>query len=331
MNYIKALEGYIFERPPVWLMRQAGRYLPEYRALRAKAADFMALCLTPEWAVEVTLQPMRRFAFDAAIIFSDILMVPYGLGQEVAFLAGEGPKLGALPLHPSYNPDSLLKRLQPVYDAIKGVRGVLSSDKALIGFAGAPWTVLTYMCEGGSSKAFDCTRELYWSKPDYFGVLLKNVIHATIDHLRAQIQAGVNAVQLFDSWAGQVPAFMREAVIYQPTAEIVRVLSAEFPHIPIIGFPRGLSHLLEEYVTQTGVTAVGLDTFTAPEHVSCSCPLQGGLDPALLVVGGDPLRQAVERYLKAFRKLPYIFNLGHGILPQTPIAHVEEILRIIHG
>lgn len=328
MKLLQALHGKIERCPPVWLMRQAGRYLPEYRALRSQADNFISFCLNPVMAVEVTLQPLRRFNFDAAIIFSDILMVPYGLGQKVWFVKNEGPKLGDLP-QPVFNPDMFHKRVQTVYEAISITRQRLTPDKALIGFAGSPWTVLTYMIEGGSSKTFEHTKELCWGRPDVFHSLLTCVIEATIEYLLAQIRAGADVVQLFDSWSGHVPALLRKQLVYEPTARIVSAVKAVYPDTPIIGFPRGLSHVINEYVTSTGVDAVGLDTFLEPHKVDVLCPVQGGLDPVLLVVGGDELKRNVYTYLDAFRGKPYIFNLGHGILPHTPLDHVDFLMDII--
>ncbi len=329
MKFIKTLQGQVFSKPPIWLMRQAGRYLPEYRALRQQAPDFVSFCLNPEMAVEATLQPLRRFDFDAAIIFSDILIVPYGLGQHVEFKTGEGPCLGPLPHVENFDPNIFHKRVAPVYNAISLVRQQLPSHKALIGFAGAPWTVLTYMCEGGPSKSFDLTRELILGHPDVFENLLESVVEMTTQYLLRQIQAGANAIQIFDSWAGQIPAYLHEKLIFQPTSKIVQTLKNAFPNIPIIGFPRGLSYILNDYITQTNVTAVSLDTFILPENVKCSCPIQGGLDPIVLVTGGKILQEHVYRYLQAFQNVPYVFNLGHGILPHTPLENVEHLFKVI--
>jgi uroporphyrinogen decarboxylase len=329
MKLMNVLCGHSYKKPPIWLMRQAGRYLPEYRAIRNQVRSFMELCLEPRWVVEITLQPLRRFDFDAAIIFSDILMVPYGLGQAVDFIEGKGPILGPLPDPVSFDPSSFHRRLETIYAALTETRRQLSPDKALIGFAGAPWTVLTYMCEGGSPKSFDRTKKLYWEQPHYFDQLFHLVITATITHVKAQVRAGADVIQLFDSWAGAVPAFLRDKMIYQPTAEIVKALRQDFPDLPIIGFPRGLSYLLEEYGEKTGVTAINLDPFTDPNKVNSHKVIQGGLDPVLLVVGGDVLQHQVRAYLQAFQGVPYIFNLGHGILPDTPLNHVEALFEIL--
>lgn len=328
MKLLHALHGKVERCPPVWLMRQAGRYLPEYRALRAQADNFISFCLNPEMAVEVTLQPLRRFNFDAAIIFSDILMVPYGLGQKVWFVKNEGPKLGDLP-PPNFDAAIFHKRVQAVYEAISITRQRLASDKALIGFAGSPWTVLTYMIEGGSSKTFERTKQLCWGHPKAFNTLLSCVIEATIEYLLTQIKAGANVVQLFDSWSGHVPSSLRCQLIYEPTAKIVKAVKAVYPDTPIIGFPRGLSHVIKDYVTWTRVDAIGLDPFMDPHKIDISCTVQGGLDPVLLVVGGDQLKRNVYNYLDAFQSKPYIFNLGHGILPHTPLDHVDFLMNII--
>jgi uroporphyrinogen decarboxylase len=325
-------------RIPVWFMRQAGRYLPEYRALREQHRDFWTRCFTPEIATEITLQPLRRFDFDAAIIFSDILTVPWALGQHVRFEAGEGPKLSALN-HGNdlvmLKSEGAVARLQPVYDALQMVRAQLDPAKSLIGFAGAPWTVATYMIEGGSSRSFTRTFRWLYQDPQTFRALMDMLASVTAAHLIAQVRAGADTVQIFDTWAGVLPEVPFHDVVIRPTAAIVAEVRAACPGVPIIGFPKGAGVKLVDYVTGTGVDAVGLDPMTplgwARQTFGGTVALQGNLDPLLLVAGGAALDAAVERLLTTFAGVPYVFNLGHGIVPETPIAHVEQVLRRLQG
>jgi uroporphyrinogen decarboxylase len=325
-------------RTPVWFMRQAGRYLPEYRALREQHRDFWTRCFTPEIATEITLQPLRRFDFDAAIIFSDILTVPWALGQHVRFEAGEGPKLSPLQ-HGNdlvmLKQDGVTERLAPVYAAISMVRAQLDPAKSLIGFAGAPWTVATYMIEGGSSRSFGRTFRWLYQEPGSFQALMDLLAQVTAAHLIAQIRAGADTVQIFDTWAGALPEVPFRDVCIRPTRAIVDAVRAACPGVPIIGFPKGVGAKLPDYVAGTGVDAVGLDPMTpllwARETLGGKVTLQGNLDPLLLVAGGGALDAAVDRILATFADVPHIFNLGHGIVPETPIAHVERVLARIKG
>ena len=337
---LRALAGTASARPPIWLMRQAGRYLPEYRAVRARMRDFLDLCLTPDAAVEVTLQPVQRFGLDAAILFSDILMVPYGLGQNLGFRDGEGPVLEAVRASGGIGLlaaglAALTERLAPVYEAIGGVRAELPDNVALIGFAGAPWTVATYMVEGGTSRDFQHVRLWSCADPDGFGRLIDLLVEATVAHLDRQLVAGAEVVQLFDSWAGILSEDGFRRWVIEPTRRIVARLRANHPGRPIIGFPRGAGMMAETYFTETGVTALGLDTMmplAAARVLQRIGPVQGNLDPVLLLAGGDLLLAESRRILASLSDGPFVFNLGHGVLPQTPVGHVERLVELLrHG
>jgi uroporphyrinogen decarboxylase len=335
---LAALRGETPWPPPAWLMRQAGRYLPEYRALRASAPSFIDFCLTPDLAIEATLQPVRRFPLDAAILFADILLVPHALGQEVTFVANEGPKLAPIrdmAALAKLSDASVARKLAPVMETIAGVRAALPEDVALIGFAGAPWTVATYMIEGAGGSDFEITRSLAWREPAFFGALLDRLVDATSAYLIAQADAGAEALQLFDSWAGAVPASLFETAIIAPTARIVRAVRARHPEIPIIGFPRGAGSHLRAYVEQTGVDAVGVDHMTALSDVASVLPrrvaMQGNLDPVLLREGGPAMAREAHRILDAMRGRPFVFNLGHGVLPSTPPEHVAQLVSVVRG
>lgn len=317
--------------PPIWLMRQAGRYLPEYRALRADKGGFLALVTDPEAAAEVTVQPIRRFGFDGAILFSDILMVPWALGQDLTFGAGEGPRLAPAlvdsmltALHPA------LERLEPVYATVTRVAAALPPETTFLGFAGSPWTVATYMVAGQGSKDQGETRRAAYRDPIAFAEIVDAIVALTIEYLSSQITAGVEAVQLFDSWAGSLSPAQFERWVIAPNAAIVAGLKARHPDTPIIGFPKGAGGKLPAYARETGVDALGLDETVDPlwanTHVPKGMPVQGNLDPLALIAGGVALDDAIDRVLAAFEDRPHIFNLGHGILPDTPIAHVEALL-----
>ena len=333
---IRALRGATVSPPPVWLMRQAGRYLPEYREVRRAAGNFLDLCYTPDLATEVTLQPIRRFGLDAAILFSDILVVPDGLGQEVTFREGEGPCL-----EPVRTDGDLVRlagtldtdRLAPVYETVGRLRQTLPADVALLGFAGAPWTVATYMVEGGSSRDFAAVKRWAYGDAESFGGLVSRLVDATADHLAAQIRAGADAVQIFDSWAGVLSAPAFERWVIEPTRRIVARLRDAAPEIPIIGFPRGAGALYVRYGRETGVDAVSLDTTVsaawAAEAVQPTMPVQGNLDPQLLVVGGDAMRAEVEGICRHLAAGPFVFNLGHGIVPDTPPDHVAQLVGMV--
>lgn len=333
---LSVLRGAVPARPPLWLMRQAGRYLPEYRALRAEKGGFLDLCHDSEAAAEVTLQPIRRFGFDGAILFSDILVVPHALGQDLWFEAGEGPRL-APPLAESeltaLTPAP--QRLAPVIETVQRVRAALSPQTTFLGFAGSPWTVATYMVAGQGSKDHAAARRMAYQQPAKFGSVIEAIIETTVDYLSDQIDAGVDAVQLFDSWAGSLsPQQFREWVI-APNARIVKALKARHPETPIIGFPKGAGAKLVDYARETGVDALGLDETLDPvwaaRELPANLPLQGNLDPLALIAGRETLDRAVDTILEALSGRPHIFNLGHGILPDTPIAHVEQLVARVRG
>ncbi|MES2044979.1 MAG: uroporphyrinogen decarboxylase [Pseudomonadota bacterium] len=334
---LATLKGERQEIPPVWLMRQAGRYLPEYRALRAEKGGFLALVNDSVAAAEVTLQPIRRFGFDGAILFSDILMVPSALGQALSFGVGEGPAL-APPLvdHAlaSLQPD--LTRLDPVYATVARVAGALPPQTTFLGFAGSPWTVATYMVAGHGSRDQSETRRYAYADPQAFGEIIDAIGACTIDYLSRQIEAGVEAVQLFDSWSGSLSPTQFERWVIVPNARIVAAIHERHPGVPVIGFPKGAGEKLPAYARGTGADAVGVDETIDPEwaaaNLPAGMPVQGNLDPLALIAGGDTLNVAIDRVLAAFADRPHVFNLGHGILQDTPISHVEALLaRVRRG
>lgn len=339
--FLRALAGETLTPPPFWLMRQAGRYLPEYRATRGQAGSFLDLCYNPELAVEVTLQPLRRYGFDAAILFSDILVVPHGLGQNVAFKEGEGPVLtpirSAMDLN-ALDLSGLHQRMAPVYATVNGLSKAIPATTALIGFSGAPWTVATYMVEGGSSKDFANTKRLMWSEPQTFARLMELLIEATGQYLIQQIDNGAEAIQIFDTWAGALPETEFRAWVIEPARRLVKRIHSERPGVPVIGFPRGAGVLYEAYVTETKVDGVSLDSSVpldwAARVLQPKCTVQGNLDPILLVAGGEALDAGIDRVLAALGKGPFIFNLGHGITPPTPpenVARLAERIKAFKG
>jgi uroporphyrinogen decarboxylase len=320
--------------PPLWLMRQAGRYLPEYRALRAAKGGFLELAYDSDTASEITLQPIRRFGFDGAILFSDILVIPHALGQDLWFETGEGPRL-APPLvgHDFAKLVPAPQRLNPIFETVRKVSAALPPETTFLGFAGSPWTVATYMVAGQGSKDQAEARRMAYNDPAKFGVLIDIIVTATVDYLSGQIEAGVDAVQLFDSWAGSLSPAQFEQWVIAPTVKIVAALKARHPETPIIGFPKGAGGKLPAYARETGIDAVGIDESVDPvwAHASlpAGMPVQGNLDPLALIAGGEALENAVARILNAFAARPHIFNLGHGILPDTPIEHVEKLLTLV--
>jgi uroporphyrinogen decarboxylase len=335
---IEVLGGKPAARPPIWLMRQAGRYLPEYRQLRAEAGSFLDLCYRPEWAAEITLQPIRRFDFDAAILFADILIVPDALGQKVAFEEGSGPRLDGMA------PDALLKILNRdavgekfgrIFETVSRVRAELPTAKALIGFCGAPWTVATYMIAGHGTPDQAPARLAAFSDPENFARLIDLIADTSVDYLSGQIEAGAQAVQIFDSWAGVLPDDEFRRWVIEPTIKMVRAINARHPDVPIIGFPRGAGLLAEAYVRETGVDAVGCDTAMPlgfmRDTLAKTATVQGNLDPLLLLAGGPLLESRIRHMLAALEGVPHIFNLGHGILPATPIEHVARLVEIVRS
>jgi uroporphyrinogen decarboxylase len=333
---VRVLDGSAEKVPPVWLMRQAGRYLPEYRELRAKAGSFWAMALTPHYAAEVTLQPIRRFGFDAAILFSDILTVPEALGQKVTFTEGEGPSLKPVTSTRGFVEDreAWAKYFGPVYEALRLTRAGLPQGTTLLGFAGAPWTLATYLAAGAGGDEQKAAKLWAYRDPQGFAGLLDILGECVAFHLIRQIDAGADAVQIFDSWASGLPAALFEQVVIQPTKKIVDAVRAARPKAKIIGFPRASTLAgYEAYVRATGVEAVSLDTATPMGWAakSLDCAVQGNLDPIALIAGGKALDKAVDDILQATAGSAHIFNLGHGILPETPIAHVEQLLKRIRG
>jgi uroporphyrinogen decarboxylase len=331
---LRVLAGERQEVPPVWLMRQAGRYLPEYRALRKQAGSFLDLCFTPKLAAEATLQPVRRFGFDAAILFSDILVVPLALGQPVTFEAGDGPRLDPQAL-PRLRESIDHRRLEPVYETIGLVKEALPRGVALIGFCGAPWTVASYMVAGHGTPDQGPARTLAYGDPDRFSRLIDQLVQASVEYLARQLEAGAEAVQIFDTWAGILPPEEFARWCIEPVKRIVAGVRAAVPDARIIGFPRGAATNLQRYVGETGVDAVGLDWMIDQAFARASVPeqvaLQGNLDPLVLRAGGASLNRATDAVLAGFAGRPFIFNLGHGILPDTPIAHVEQMLARVRG
>lgn len=335
---IQALQGQTLSRPPVWFMRQAGRYLPEYRELRAKAPDFIAFCLNPEMAAEATLQPMRRFGFDAAIVFADILLIPGALGQKVWFEAGEGPRLGALP-----SVQSMADKAQQAGEALKAVgqtlslvRAELEPERALIGFAGAPWTVATYMLDGehrtmGKGER-GLARTYAYTQPEIVYGLLDVLVESTAHYLKMQQDAGAQVLKIFESWAEGLPDDLFESLVLRPHQKLVARARELGVTVPLIGFPRGSAALAERYARDCDVQGVALDTacpLDVGQRVQKIKPIQGALDPLLLRAGGDALDRRVDQLMEAWGQGPWICNLGHGILPDVPIAHVEQVLKRI--
>jgi uroporphyrinogen decarboxylase len=331
---LAVLRGERRDPPPLWMMRQAGRYLPEYRALRADKGGFLDLVYDPAAAAEITLQPLRRFPLDGAILFSDILIIPTALGQQLSFVAGEGPRL-APPLKDSeleaLTPRSEL--LDPIYETVRRVKAELSPATTFLGFAGSPWTVATYMVAGEGSRDQHETRQLAYSDPGRFGALIEAIEEATLPYLLGQADAGVEAVQLFDSWSGSLAPAEFERWVIAPTARLVEKLKAARPDLPVIGFPKGAGGKLAAYARETGADAIGLDETVDPEwadrELPDGLPVQGNLDPLALIAGGGALETAVRRIREALAGRPHVFNLGHGIQQTTPIANVEALLRLL--
>ena len=337
MKFLTVFENTPVSPPPVWMMRQAGRYLPEYRETRARAGDFLSLCLNPELATEVTLQPIRRYGFDASILFADILLIPHAMGQPLAYREGEGPVLE--PVRDRAQVARLAgdsaERLSPVYQTVRNLRAALPAEVALIGFAGAPWTVAAYMVEGRGGKGFVAARRWAFSDPDGFQTLIDMVTEATIHYLLAQIEAGANAIQIFDSWAGLLPASQLERWVIRPTRRIVEALKARHPQVPVIGFPRGVGPAVPAYCAGTGVDGVSLDESLDPAWAAQAVPavvvLQGNMDPQFVVAGGPAMRAEADRILAVLAGRPHIFNLGHGLVPETPPEHVGELVAHIRA
>ena len=337
-KFLRTLDGEPQAIPPIWLMRQAGRYLPEYRKTRQQAGSFLDLCYNSELAAEVTMQPIRRYDFDAAILFADILLIPHALGQKVWFVSGEGPRLS--PVITSDNIGLFEKRnihetLSPVYETVRRVRAELADDKALIGFAGAPWTVATYMLAGGPLKDPSSLRQHWYENRDFLLDLIDRITVATIEYLIHQVEAGADAIQLFDTWAGGLPPEILQQVSIAPLARIAAEVRAAHPETPVVLFPKGVGAMLPAFARLEDCAAVGID-YAAPwdwvrREVSPLSAVQGGLDPSFLVHGGKEMREAARALCQTFDGAPYIFNLGHGLTPESSPEAVGELVKSIRG
>ncbi len=333
---LETLKGVRQDVAPVWLMRQAGRYLPEYRELRAENGGFLELVYDSKSAAEITVQPIRRFGFDGAILFSDILIVPHAMGQGLTFQAGEGPHLAPTLLEADL--DSFIpafERFDPVYETVRRTCGLIGPDVTMLGFAGSAWTVATYMIAGEGSKDQGPARLLAYRDPAHMQAIIDAIIAVSVTYLRGQIDAGAEAVQLFDSWAGSLAPDQFERWVIAPNAAIVAALKQSHPDTPVIGFPKGAGAKLPAYARETGVNAVGLDETLDPAWahacLPAGMPVQGNFDPLLLEAGGPALPERVRAIIAAFEDRPHIFNLGHGIGQFTPIAHVEQLLAALRG
>jgi len=332
-KFMRALNGEVSAIPPIWFMRQAGRYLPEYRELRAKAGSFLDLCFNSDLAAEVTLQPVRRFDLDAAILFADILLIPHALGQHLSFVEGDGPRLEPPVSHKdieAFRRQDILDELSPVFETVRKTKAALGDDKALIGFAGAPWTVATYMLAGGPMKDPASLRMRYYREGSFIPDLIDLLVEKTIGYLIAQIDAGADVVQLFDTWAGGLPWPVLEAVSLAPMEKISAAVKKARPGTPVIYFPKGVGEKAIEYVMQPHCKAFGIDYSMDPTwawaNLSEHAVIQGGLDPLLVTTGGAPMEQAADTLLNLFHDVPYIFNLGHGFIPETPPENVAALI-----
>jgi uroporphyrinogen decarboxylase len=334
---LRVLSGERLDPPPVWIMRQAGRYLPEYRELRTRAKSFLDFCYSPALATEAVMQPLRRFPLDAAILFSDILVVPDALGRKVWFVEGEGPRLNPLLEEETWrfdDPQRGLQRLAPVYEAVERIKAAIPKDIALIGFCGGPWTVATYMLQGQGGDKERARRAIY-DRPADIDALLEALVEISAQHLAAQVKAGADCVQIFESWSEGLPPPQFQRVIIEPTRKLVNRLRELSAMVPIIGFPRGAGAQVRAYANETGVTALGVDTQTpadfAIEVTPENMPLQGNLDPMALIAGGNALERAAREVLIAFKGAPHIFNLGHGITPEATPENVARLVQVVKG
>ncbi len=335
---LQALYGHSCSSPPLWMMRQAGRYLPEYRKIRQQAGSFLTLCYTPALAVEVTLQPIRRFGCDAAILFSDILVIPDALGNNVTFKEGEGPVVAPIREEKDLQRlkiENVLSHLAPVYEAVSSISAKLPTTTALIGFAGSPWTVATYMIEGRSSRDFILAKTMAYSSPELLSRLISILTEATILHIDAQIRAGAEVIQLFDSWSGILAEDEFTRFVIEPTKKIVDSIHILHPNVPIIGFPKGAGIEYERYATKTGINGLSIDQYMplswVNSHIPNTITLQGCLDPLLLLGNNTTLIERTTKICTAFRNRPFIYNLGHGILPETPIENVEIMINTVRN
>jgi len=336
--FLRVFEGEVISPPPIWMMRQAGRYLPEYRSVRSNISSFLEFCYTPDAAVEVTLQPLRRFGFDASIVFADILVIPDALGQKVAFKEGEGPVLEPirnLEGLKKLDVDGVLENLAPIFETLKRLSVEIPETTGLIGFAGSPWTVAVYMVEGKGRTECERARAWAYRAPEEFQQLMDILVEATARYLIEQVKSGAEVLQLFDSWAGVLSVDQFRKLVIEPTRRIVEIVKAVAPDVPIIGFPRQSGVMIPEFVEKTGVDGVSLDHGVPLEwalrEVPETCVLQGNLDNRLLVVGGAALDQGVDDILRKTEGRRFVFNLGHGIVPETPPAHVQQVIDRIRG
>ncbi len=335
---MRALAGHAHDVPPVWLMRQAGRYLPEYKATRAQAGGFLDLCYAPELAAEVTLQPIRRYGFDAAIMFADILLVPQALGAKLWFETGEGPRLEPIASRADFDalaqPGEVHETLNPIYETLKILKAELPAETTRIGFAGAPWTVATYMIAGRGTPDQGPARRMIYQDPQLFDDLMERITLATIEYLSKQVEAGAEVLKLFDSWAGALPGALFERYSTKPISEIVSAIRARHPSIAIIGFPRGAGANYRGFAKTAGIDCLALDTSVpdafARELQTDSC-VQGNLDPLLMVTGGEALKSRAKQMLDGLKGGPYVVNLGHGITPDADPENVNRLLEVIRG
>ena len=338
MRFIKTLTGTRLDPPPIWIMRQAGRYLPEYRAVRQEEPNFISFCLNPDKASQVTLQPIKRYNFDASIIFSDILLIPWAMERNVRFISGEGPKLDPLNNMKDieiFAEKDLSYKYKPVGIAVKKTRRALPKNTALIGFSGAPWTLMTYLFEGGSSRDFKLTKTFLWEKPDQSIEIINILTQKIAEFLIVQANQGANALMLFDSWASAIPSTFRDELMYKPHQKIIEILKQNGVELPIISFPKGIGEGLIAYANKVEVDCIALDQHTDPLWANCSLPsnlaIQGNLDPLCLVAGGKQMIDEISKIIDCFADRPHIFNLGHGIVPQTPPEHVQELVNFIRS
>ena len=336
MRFIEVLSGKRLDPPPIWIMRQAGRYLPEYRAIRQTEPNFISFCLNPNKACEVTIQPIKRYQFDASIIFSDILIIPGAMERNVRFINGTGPKLeviNSLKDIENFAVKGLSNKYEAVGEAVKLTRQALPTKTALIGFSGAPWTLMTYLFEGGSSRAFSNTKSFLWENPDEAIEIIKILTEKVAEFLIVQANQGVNALIIFDSWASSVPTSWRNEIIYKPHQKIVEILRKNNIDLPFIGFPKGIGEGLINYANEVEVNCIALDQHTDPFWANCVLPshltIQGNLDPLCLVAGGQQMKDEISKIIDCFADRPHIFNLGHGVVPQTPPQHVQDLVDFI--
>lgn len=334
--FLKALQGEVLKEPPLWMMRQAGRYLDEYKKVREQAGSFLNLCYNPELACEVTLQPIRRFGFDASILFADILVVPDALGQEVRFETGEGPRLDPITTLEGLKQLDLSKvdeKFNSIAETVKLIRAGLPNETTLIGFCGSPWTVATYMVAGKGTVNQAPARTVAYENPEFFQKLMDILVEASIDYLSRQVDAGAEVLQLFDSWAGSLPVDQFERWVIEPTIKIVNALRAKYPHVPIIGFPRGAGPLYTRYVEALDIQGVSIDETIDPkwarDHLPSNVTVQGNVDSLALMAGGDALKRQVDAVFEAWSGRPFVVNLGHGIQQFTPVEHVEQFIKLV--